>query len=200
MGAVPRQSAPGDGSPPSGDFVAWAVRCLFRDGENADQVGPAPALPGQVVPPDDERVMARLRLDALWEIALQRELVTGDDSLSRTLLLRGALPSRRRAPIVEFVRSDAGRRYVRDHFRACLTAWITALEATSPSAASDGAPVAAGTRDERLAKLLSEKLGARAAGVRRLLDLPDDFGGAGDPALTGETLAALRNSIPPPFR
>ncbi len=158
-------------TPPAdeGDFAAWAVRSLFR--ATRERVRPE----DWEQLPEEAQAQSRLEqqvVDCQWELALQHELLDGNPALTRSLLRRGAAPSRDMEPVVAYVRSPAGRGFVREQFLGCLALVARKTAATLEQVAAE--PDIDGVLPslaERVASALNARLERHADGLRSVLGL-----------------------------
>ncbi|MEM9388307.1 MAG: hypothetical protein AAGA68_24865 [Pseudomonadota bacterium] len=158
------------------DFASWAVRSLFR--VTRERLQPSDWQQATAQASDQTRLEQQL-VDCQWELALQHELLDGNPMLSQSLLRRGASPSRDMEPVVAYVRSEAGRPFVREQFLGCLAllarAAADALSQVPPEPDGDGIVP---TLAERVADALNARLARHGDGLRRALGLAHTDTGA----------------------
>ncbi|MEO0424096.1 MAG: hypothetical protein AAF184_17290 [Pseudomonadota bacterium] len=158
------------------DFASWAVRSLFR--ATRDQLQPS-AWQAETVQTSDQARLEQQLVDCQWELALQHELLDGNPMLCESLIRRGASPSRDMEPVVAYVRSQAGRAFVREQFLGCLA--ILARDAADTLAQVPPEPDVDGvlpTLAERVAEALNARLARHGDALRRILGLAHTDTGA----------------------
>lgn len=154
---------------PDVDIAAWAVRSLFR--ATRERVCSQEQWQAEL-PKNEQARLEQQLVDCQWEVALQHELLDGNPMLTRSLLRRGAAPSRDMEPVVAYVRSEAGRAFVREHFLGCLALvardTAQALAELPPEPDVDGVLP---SLHERVASALNARVARHADGLRGLLGL-----------------------------